>query len=246
MTPVNKPAKDLGTAVGKKLVMAMTGLLMVIYLIAHLAGNLILLAGPEKYNSYANVLVHLPVTVAIELALLAIFLWHVYRGITVWLGNKQARPDGYQVQRWATAKSPHSRKTLSSTTMMVSGSLLFLFIVLHVWHFKYGPHYPYPPAPASVTTLGVPTGPPAEMRDLHRLVVEEFRKPLIAVLYMLAMLVVGFHLYHANASAIQSLGLEHHRLTPWVLAGSKILAILLGAGFAFLPLWVWLLGGAGQ
>src|SRR5688500_9494285 len=135
---MTKPRQGITSAVGKKVVMAVTGLALCIYLVAHLAGNLLLLLGRgEVFNTYASYLHQIPFLLLIELGLLAIFLIHAYDALRLTLENKKARPVDYEVKRWARQKSERSRKSTASTTMMVTGTIILLFTVLHVLHFKY-------------------------------------------------------------------------------------------------------------
>lgn len=249
---MNKPRQGITSAVGKKVVMALTGLALCIYLVAHLAGNLLLLIGRgQVFNTYAGFLNSIPFLLLIELGLLAIFLIHAYDALRLTLENKKARPVEYQVKRWTREKSTRSRKSASSTTMMVSGTIILLFVALHVWHFKYN-HPLGSAAPGVATeqvdatgtaTLGVPDADsPAEAReeqhDLANLVVTEFKKPWVSALYILCMIVLGLHLYHAVSSSFQSLGVSHPGATRGLLIFGRVFTIVIAGGFAFLPLWV--------
>jgi len=248
-----KPPQGL-TSIGKKIVMAVTGLLLCLYLIGHLGGNLTLLLPGQSFNNYAALLTSLPFLLLIELGIAALFLIHAYEGFVVWRSNKNARPQDYHYQTWARTKSDRSRKTLSSTTMIASGTIVLIFVILHVWHFKFGPHYNVSEgnAVAGNVVVGVGAGgvgalPGAgaheaahEVRDLARLVREEFQKPWIVILYVLSMLALGFHLYHAVSASFQSLGADHPRFTRGVLLFGRIFTVVIAGGFAFLPLWVYI------
>src|SRR5690606_37303860 len=117
--------------VTKKIVMAITGLGLCLFLVGHLAGNLLLLFPANQYawfNIYATTLNKIPVLPLIELGLAAMFLLHAYEGVMVWRQNKSARPVEYQGGRhWTKEKSKKSRKTTSSTTMMVTGLNIIIF-----------------------------------------------------------------------------------------------------------------------
>src|SRR5436190_24217098 len=106
-------------SITKKILMAVTGLLLCVFLVLHLLGNTLLLFGNVAFNNYAHLLMTFPPIVwAMEIGLAALFLIHAYEGIVVFLGNKAARPQGYEVQQWTRAKSTRSRKSTSSTTMI--------------------------------------------------------------------------------------------------------------------------------
>jgi succinate dehydrogenase / fumarate reductase cytochrome b subunit len=206
------------TSVGTKLLIGFTGLALFLYLITHIAGNALFLLGPTTFNQYAHTLMSNPLIPVIEIGLLLVFLVHVYKTVTMYLGNQQARPVSYAVKK--SAGRP-SRKTLASSTMILSGLWLLIFIVIHVRTFKYGAEYE--------AAGGV--------RDLYRLEMENFRSPLAVGFYVLSMLVVGSHVWHGASSSIQSLGFDHPRWTPRVLASTKVLAAIITVGFIIIVLW---------
>ena len=214
--------RALGTSVGTKLLLGLTGLALVGFLIFHLAGNLLLFWGPEKYNEHAHALISNPLVIPAELGLLALFLLHAVKAGLNFVGNRAARPRGYALKKWAGGSS---RKTLSSTTMIVSGLVVAVFVVLHLITFKYGPYY---------------ASPEPGVRDLYRLLVEVFQSPGYVVVYVICMLIVGMHLRHGIGSAIQSLGLMPAGLTRAVLTAGAVTAVLIAAGFMLIPIWVYL------
>ncbi len=217
---------DLSSStVSTKLLIALTGLALVLYLIVHLAGNLIFFLGPASFNGYAHTLVSNPLILPVEIGLAAIFIVHIYEAVVMWLGNRSARPDRYYKKAWRGAPS---RKSPASSTMIYTGLLTLLFVVLHVKTFRYGVYY-------QVAN--------SEERDLYRLVREVFQNPVVVAFYELCLVLVGFHLWHGFASAFESLGVDQRRYTPRILLASKILAIVLGAGFLFIPLWIYFAGG---
>jgi len=136
--------------------------------------------------------------------------------------GKTARPQSYTKKTWAGGPS---RKSWASTTMAISGIILLIFIISHIATFKYGPTYMVPE-----------TG----MRDLYTLVVEVFQSPGMVIFYVVAMGVVGMHLRHGVSSAFQSLGLMTPGWTPTLLSVGLGLAVILAAGFALIPVWVYL------
>src|SRR5205814_8612635 len=114
--------------------------------------------------------------------------------------------------------------SLASSTMIVSGLWLLIFIIIHVKAFRYGTEYPWAEGG----------------RDLYRLEMENFSNPLIVAFYVVSMLVVGSHLWHGASSSLQSLGLDHPRATPKILAGAKALAVLITGGFITIAVWAYL------
>ena len=222
------------SSVGKKIVSAGTGLLLVLYVIAHLIGNLQLLRGdPVPFNEYAHFLESLGVFLfIIELALLAVFLFHILMGVMVWLDKLKARPQGYI--KTADAGDP-SKKTWSSKNMIITGIILAVFTTYHVITFKYGPGV----SKGYVTVInGV------EMRDLYRLVVESFQNVYIMLGYVICMILLGLHLRHGFWSAFQSLGVQHPRLVPIIYGVGYLLAFVLAIGFLFIPIYIYFTGGA--
>jgi len=204
-----------------KILIGVTGLALFLYLIIHIAGNLLVFAGPSFFNKYAYTLESNPLIPVIEIGLLLIFLAHVYKTVTMFLGNQQARPVRYMQKKPAGYTS---RKSLASTTMIFSGLWLLLFIIIHVKAFRYGTEYQWAEGG----------------RDLYRLEIENFANPLIVAFYVLSMIVVGSHLWHGASSALQSLGLDHPRWTPRIRATAKVLAVFIAGGFITIAVWAYL------
>ena len=211
------------SSVGTKLLIGLTGLLLFLYLILHLAGNALIFAGPDIFNTYSHRLISNPLIVPIEIALLVVFLLHVYKAVTNYVANRRARPIGYDQKRFA---GHTSRKSFASSTKIWSGLIVFLFIIVHVKQFKYGAWYQ--------TVSDDP------IRDLARTEYEVFAQPAWVAFYVIATLLVGVHLRHGISSGFQSIGFDHpvytRRLTQWGVA----FAILIGAGLAIIPIWVFL------
>jgi len=206
------------SSVGTKLLVGITGLALFLYLITHIAGNALVFFGPTTFNQYAHTLTSNPLIPVIEVGLLLIFLLHVYKTVTMYLGNQQARPLAYKMKK---SQGRPSRKTFASSTMIFSGLWLLIFVIMHVKAFKYGLDYE--------AANGV--------RDLYRIEMETFRSPLTVTFYVLSMLVVGSHLWHGGSSTFQSLGLDHPRWTPRILAVTKLLAAIIAGGFIVIVLW---------
>ena len=209
------------SSVGTKLLIGLTGLLLFLYMLLHLAGNAIIFAGPDVFNEYSHLLVTNPLIVPIELALAAIFLLHIYKAITMWFANKDARPVDYGKKEWA---GHTSRKSLSSTTMIWSGIFLAVFVVIHVKQFKFGSWY---------------LVENSEVRNLFATEVEVFSNPFWVIFYVIATLLVGLHLRHGIASGFQSLGIDHPVYTKRLTTLAILLAALIGLGLAVIPVWVY-------
>ncbi|MDP1572423.1 MAG: succinate dehydrogenase cytochrome b subunit [Vicinamibacterales bacterium] len=218
----------LSSSVGSKILIALTGLGLAVFLVTHLAGNILFLFGPETFNTYSHTLLSNPLVYVAEAGLLVIFLLHVVKTLVLFFGAQQARPQGYHARRWAKTKSPRSRKSVASTTMIVTGLFTLLFLVTHLGTFKFGTYY------ESATG----------MRDLYRLQLEIFSHPGYVAFYMIAMALIFLHLWHGLTSAAQSLGVDHPQWTPRILAAGRVLAVVLAGGFFLLPLYTFLLARA--
>jgi succinate dehydrogenase / fumarate reductase cytochrome b subunit len=216
--------RTFSSSVGMKLLIGVTGVALAVYLIIHIAGNLLVFFGPDIFNRYAYTLESNPLIPVIEIGLLLIFLVHVYQTASMYLRNRAARPLRYVKKK---AAGPPSRKTLASSTMIVSGLWLLTFIIIHVKAFRYGTEHEWP----------------AGGRDLYRLEMENLANPLMAGFYVLSMVVVGSHLWHGVSSSVQSLGLDHPRWTPLVRTAGKIVAVVVAGGFILIVLWAHLTGG---
>lgn len=210
------------SSTGTKLLIALTGLLLFAFLIFHLAGNLLVFAGENTFNTYATVLGGNALFVnTFELVLLAIFLTHIYKTVRNYGANRAARPVPYHKKEWAGSPS---RKSLASSTMIVTGTILLLFVVLHLKHFKFGGAHEHP-------------------RGLYGLEMETFSNPLMVIFYVVSLVIIGFHLFHGFWSAFQSLGLGNSRYTPRLVLLSKVLAVIIAGGFIIIPIWAYFLGG---
>ena len=208
------------SSVGTKVLIGLTGLALFAYLILHLAGNLLIFAGQDLFNEYSHRLISNPLVIPVEIGLLLIFLLHVYKTVAMWFGNRAARPVGYQKKEWAGDKS---RKSLSSSTMIFSGLAIFVFVLIHLKQFKFGAWY----------QIGDPP-----IRDLYRTEIEIFSAGVWVAVYVICVLLVGLHLRHGISSAFQSLGADHPVYTKRLVAWGTVLAIVIGAGFAIIPIWV--------
>ena len=206
------------SSVGTKIVIGITGVALVLYLLIHIAGNMIVFFGPAAFNKYAYTLEGNPLLPIIEIGLLLVFLIHIFKTVRMFLGNQSRRPVRYAQKKYA---GPPSRKTFASSTMIVSGLWLLLFIVIHVKAFRFSPEYEWP----------------AGGRDLYRQEMEAFANPLMVGFYVLSMLVVGSHLWHGISSSVQSLGADNPTWTPRVLVLGKVVAVALAGAFIVIALW---------
>ncbi len=214
-------ASFLTSSIGRKVSMAITGLLLIGFLVTHLAANLLILVDAEAYNEYSHALISNPLIYLAEAGLLLFFVVHFVSGVIITMRGRNARKQGYAEDRWAGGTS---HKSLSSATMIFSGIFFLLFVPLHIIGFKFGAWYE--------TSTGI--------RDLHRLVIEEFQNPLLVAFYVVGMIVLGFHLWHGFGSAFESLGVTYR--TQLRRAG-QLLAVLVAGGFLLIPVAVFVMGG---
>lgn len=205
------------------MLMALTGLALLGFLVLHMAGNLLIFVGPKSFNDYSHALISNPLIYVAELLLLVWFIAHFVSGIQITLANRAARPTAYAVKRPA---GHNSHKSLASSTMIISGLVLLIFVPLHLWTFKFGAHYD------SATEPGV--------RDLHRLVLEIFSNPGYVGFYLVTLTVIGFHLWWGFESALESLGLNYNVA---IRRAGQLLAIVITGGFIIIPIVVFFAGG---
>jgi succinate dehydrogenase / fumarate reductase, cytochrome b subunit len=208
------------SAIGRKQIMGFTGLAWSLFVLTHMAANMLILFSADAYNKYSHALISNPAIYLAEAGLVLTLLVHVVDGFWLTFQNKAARP-----QKYAMSPSGEKAPRFQSRFMIFHGSLLLVFIILHLITFKYGEVY--------MTTIdGV------QMRDLHRLVIETFQKPGYVVWYVISMFAVGFHLSHGFYSAFSSLGIYHPRYSPWISRFGYVYAVIVAGGFLSQPLYV--------
>ena len=222
------------SSIGKKLITGATGLALILFLVGHLLGNLTLFIGPEAFNHYAHFLeelLHGWFIIAFEIGLIAVFLFHITAAVTVaWFDKNRARPIAYKKQ----GNAGHtSRKTLSSVTMIVTGSALLVFLVLHVKTMKYG----------GAKMIEMENG--EMMKDLYGVVMHNFSRLWVVLAYTAVMILLGLHLRHGFWSAFQSLGWTNDRTLPMLEKLSLLCGFLFAIGFLILPLVLHFTGGVG-
>lgn len=207
------------SSIGRKQLVAITGLLLCGFLVSHLSGNLLLMVSSDAFNLYAHKLASLGgLLYVIEGALAFIFALHLGLAIKLTLENTQSRGK-YQV-RTKTGRGT----TFASQTMPITGVILLVFLVLHLINLKFGSHY-------EVTIDGV------VMRDLTRTTIEYFSSVGATVWYIVAMAVAALHTSHGFASAFQSMGWNHGKYFKNVKRLGYIYAVAVGGGFAFLAIY---------
>lgn len=218
------------SSIGKKMVMAVTALSLVLFVIVHLLGNFQLLSGnSDGFNSYAHKLESLGgLLYAAEIGLILIFVTHFTIAFFIIIRKKRARPVGYYKKK---GLGNPSRESIGSITMIYTGVLLIIFTVVHLIHFKYGP---------GITEGYIKVVHGDAVRDLYRLVIESYKNPWWVAFYSVIMILLGIHLSHGFWSAFQSLGANHPRYTPVLYGIGIAIALILGIGFLSIPITIYL------
>lgn len=207
----------IDSSVGKKLVMALTGLFLSSYLIIHLVANLFLLKsdGGAAFNAYAHFMSssdNIPVRI-IEIGLFLVFAYHIINGFRLFFINRAARKNRYK------KNDPSENSTFFSRFMVQSGTIVFIFLVIHLRSF----FVPYKFGQPEIT--------------MYQAVVDAFGSPWYSWFYVVAMVLLAFHLIHGVQSAFQTLGVRHNKYTTFIKNFGIIFSILICAGFAIIPLY---------
>jgi succinate dehydrogenase cytochrome b subunit len=206
----------LDSSLGRKIVMALTGLLLTGFLVAHLAGNFTLFAGKdgEAFIKYAKGLHDLgPLLVVAELGLVALFGVHIMMAVRITALNREARPQRYAV------KKTFGESTPASASMAVTGSIVLGFLVIHLLTMRFA---------GGIQAL--------QGEKLHTEVIEVLGSPVMALIYLIGSLVVGIHLAHGFKSLFQSLGVNHPRVAAVAKPLGYGLAVFFALGFASFPI----------
>lgn len=208
------------SSIGKKYVMAVTGLALFLFVIVHLAGNLQIYLGPYKINEYAHLLKSTPAVLwGARAGLLAIAVLHIFTAAQLTRGNRKARPAGYAVGKPVAS-------TFAQRTILISGLVLLAFIIFHLGHF----------------TIGFVDPALLDLRDIYgrhdvyRMMVNGFSNPLVSIFYIVSMGLLLLHLSHGVSSLFQSLGLRSRKTFRFFDRLAKGAALLLFLGNCSIPL----------
>ena len=217
------------TTVGAKMLVALTGIALILFVIAHMLGNLQIFLGPEALNEYAHKLKSMgPLLWVARIGLLAVFLTHI--ALTLALSKRNASARGP-----SAAESPNSvlgeryrdgygyqTATSASRYMIQTGILILAFVVYHLVHFTIAP---------DTTALGTEG-------NVYAMVIKGFSKPLIAAIYIIAQLILAAHIYHGASSCFQTLGLRTPSTKPAISKAGLLLAAVIALGNLSIPLAV--------
>jgi succinate dehydrogenase / fumarate reductase cytochrome b subunit len=208
-----------GSNVGKKLIMAVTGVGLFAFVVQHMIGHLIMFVGQDAYNTYAENMQAMSIKWPARGALLAGVLLHIWAAVSLSMKNKAARPETYK-------ENKNSGTSLASRTMLVSGLILLAFIVYHLLHFTFGVTDP------SDFALHDRAG----RHDVYTAMVRAFENPLISVAYIGSMALLCMHLSHGVASFFRSLGLMDGRWRKGEEQFALMSAGLVFLGFSIVPI----------
>lgn len=220
--------KFINSSIGKKITMAVTGSFLLIFLIVHLIGNITLYFGAEAFNGYVKTLdVIKPLIRVIEVVLLTAFVLHIFNGVLLWYENKKARPIRYKVNGSSQNSTVFSRWTF------VTGLVIFIFLVLHLatffWRFNF-----YDPSGLADSHL------------YYDIVISFFSYWWYSLLYVVAVLMLGFHLNHGFQSVFQTFGWNHNKYTPFIKRLGTLYAIIMAVGFASMPIYFFFFYGGNR
>jgi succinate dehydrogenase / fumarate reductase cytochrome b subunit len=203
------------STIGKKAVMAVTGVVLAGFVVGHLLGNLQIFLGPDRFNGYAHALKSLPELLwAVRITLIVSVVAHIWSSIQLAVVKSEARPVSY-------VRSKSIASSYASRTMYMSGPIVAAFVIYHLMQFTFG--------------VG---GTPYMESDPYGNVINGFRVPAVSLFYILAMLLLCLHLRHGLSSIVQTLGLTHPRYTPQLKALAVIVATLIFFGFVSIPVAV--------
>jgi len=215
----------LGSSLGQKIIMSLTGLFLISFLTVHLLGNLSLLSndGGYTFNTYAYFMTTNPLIKFISIGLYFFIVLHTIQGLYITFKNRMARGSN----RYAVKTKDNT--SFSSRNMALLGTLVLAFLFIHMGDFWLRMKLDWLP---TVTYDGY-----AEpIADLYGRVAMQFQNPLIVIAYVIGQIVLALHLWHGFQSAFQSLGLNHPKYTPFIKGLGKAYSILIPAGFALIPI----------
>lgn len=216
------------STLGRKLLMALTGLFLILFLVVHLIGNLQLLKtdGGHAFNVYAKFMTTNPLIVTVSYVNYTCILVHVIWAILLTRRNSLARgPEGYAVSK--------NSSTWTSRNMGILGTLILIFLVIHLQGFWYTMHW----GPIDFVTYEAGGEP---VKDLYAVVDKVYQFPAWVILYVVSMGVLAFHLWHGFASAFQTLGMKHLKYNAAITFVGRSFAIIVPALFALIPIWMYL------
>lgn len=211
------------SSIGRKFIVAITGVIMIVFIVGHLLGNLQIFLGPEWVNGYAEHLRELgPLLWLVRVILFLTVVLHIYFTVQLAIENKRARPKKY-------ARKETVKASLASRHMVVSGLVVFAFIVFHLLHFtgrQFNPQFP------------LLKNDPLNHYDVYSMMVYGFQNVYVSVFYIVGLFLLTLHLTHGASSFLQSLGLNDQKLTPRFAFLGRLFAWLVFFGYTSIPVAV--------
>ena len=220
---MNPVIEYYNSSIGKEQIVALSGLILITFVIGHLAGNLTIYGGPDAFNHYAKKLAGFrPFLNYVEASLAIIFIIHLLTTFLLVLQNWQARG----TNRYENPNASPTR-SLATRLMPYSGIIVFSFVIWHLLDFTFANHQ----GPRSVLSDGQSYG-------LYGVVVNSFLDPLHSIIYLIAMVAVGMHLIHGVSSVVQTFGFYHPFYTPIIKRISTAFGLIVTFGYSSIPLYV--------
>jgi succinate dehydrogenase / fumarate reductase cytochrome b subunit len=211
------------SSIGKKFIVAVTGVVLILFVVGHLLGNLQIFLGPDWVNGYAEHLRELgPFLWVIRAFLLVNVLLHIYFTISLAIENRRARPVAYK-------KKDHIKATFASRSMAMSGLIVLAFILYHLAHFTVRVTDP---------RFLLLKADPLNRYDVYSMMVYGFQNIFVSGFYILGMFLLALHLSHGTSSFFQSLGLNDKKLTPRLATAGRVFAWLIFIGYTSIPVAV--------
>ncbi len=220
-------SQALSSSLGKKLLMAMTGLFLIIFLIGHLLGNMLIFKddGGQVFNEYAKFMTTTPAILVLSILTYVSIIAHVIYSIVITIHNRKSRPVQYAVLN-ASANS-----VWTSRSMGVLGTFVLIFIVVHLKSFWFEMKF------GSIPMVEYDSG---SMKNLYLIVSEAFSQTWYVAFYVFAMMILAFHLSHGFSSAFQTLGLSHIKYTPLIKLVGTAFSIIVPTLFASMPIYMYM------
>jgi succinate dehydrogenase / fumarate reductase cytochrome b subunit len=227
---MNIIANVFQSSVGKKYVMAVTGLGLFLFVVGHLAGNLQIFLGPEAINRYGYFLQSNPELIwPARLSMLLMVGLHLWSATRISLENKAARPVGYKVYQPLGS-------SYASRTMLLGGSVVFVFIVYHLLHYTAELRFLNLTGQDFAAFMEkLPGQVPAERHDIFKMMVVGFRQPWVSGFYVLGLALLCLHLSHGASSMFQSLGWQNEAYRPVLDNAARLIAVLIFLGYTSIP-----------
>ncbi|MCB0606849.1 MAG: succinate dehydrogenase cytochrome b subunit [Lewinellaceae bacterium] len=219
----------LTSSIGRKVIMSLTGIFLILFLIVHLLGNLQLLHddGGKAFNLYAKFMTTNPLVKTISYLLYLSILIHAVQGWAIWRKNRAARGAGYAV-KVTRAVNTNAR---AASNMGWLGTVIFIFILIHLYQFW---------LQMKLNNLPMAEYDGKTAKDLYAIVAVAYQNLGYVVFYVVSMAVIAFHLAHGFQSAFQTLGLNHKKYTPAIRFLGRVYAIAVPALFALIPVYMYL------